>query len=89
MINNVLRIRNPDLWGHATTTVACDSTHLFAWDQNLMSEWHFRYGKKGVMIYWHVDQKSLCIYSQLKDCRTGKDASRSHNKGYNPSLDCL
>ncbi|CAN0602146.1 unnamed protein product, partial [Ectocarpus sp. 12 AP-2014] len=35
MINNVLRIRNPDLWGHATTTVACDSTHLFAWDQNL------------------------------------------------------
>ena len=68
VVNNVLRIRDPKLWGYTTTTVACDSTHLFAWDQNLMSEWHFRYRKKGVMIYWHVDQKSLCIYSQLKDC---------------------
>jgi len=68
LVNNVLKIRDPDVWGEATTTVACDSTHLFAWDQNLMSEWHFRYGKKGVMIYWHVDKKSLCIYSQLKDC---------------------
>ena len=75
VVNNVLRIRNPDIWGNATTTVACDSTHLFAWDQNLMSEWHFRYGKKGVMIYWHVDQKSLCIYSQLKDCTSSEVGS--------------
>jgi TnpA family transposase len=75
VVNNVLSIRNPDLWGHATTTVACDSTHLFAWDQNLISEWHFRYGKKGVMIYWHVDQKSLCIYSQLKDCTSSEVGS--------------
>ena len=75
VVNNVLRIRNPDLWGHATTTVACDSTHLFAWDQNLISEWHFRYGKKGVMIYWHVDQKSLCIYSQLKNCTSSEVGS--------------
>ena len=41
LVNNVLKIRDPDVWGEATTTVACDSTHLFAWDQNLMSEWHF------------------------------------------------
>ena len=40
-----------------------------------MSEWHFRYGKKGVMIYWHVDQKSLCIYSQLKDCTSSEVGS--------------
>jgi TnpA family transposase len=75
LVNNVLKIRNPDVWGEATTTVACDSTHLFAWDQNLMSEWHFRYGKKGVMIYWHVDKKSLCIYSQLKDCSSSEVGS--------------
>ena len=75
MVNNVLRIRNVNVWGTATTTVACDSTHLFAWDQNLMSEWHFRYRKKGVMIYWHVDQKSLCIYSQLKDCTSSEVGS--------------
>ena len=41
-----ISIRDPDMWGEATTTVACDSTHLFAWDQNLMSAWHFRYRKK-------------------------------------------
>jgi TnpA family transposase len=75
LVNNVLKIRNPDVWGEATTTVACDSTHLFAWDQNLMSEWHFRYGKKGIMIYWHVDKKSLCIYSQLKDCSSSEVGS--------------
>lgn len=75
MVNKVLKVRDPDVWGEATTTVACDSTHLFAWDQNLMSEWHFRYGKKGVMIYWHVDKKSLCIYSQLKDCTSSEVGS--------------
>ena len=75
LVNNVLKIRDPDVWGEATTTVACDSTHLFAWDQNLMSEWHYRYRKKGVMIYWHVDKKSLCIYSQLKDCSSSEVGS--------------
>ena len=33
-----------------------------------MTEWHFRYGGRGVMIYWHVEKKSTCIYSQLKSC---------------------
>jgi TnpA family transposase len=75
LVNNVLQIRNPKVWDEATTTVICDSTHLFAWDQNLMSQWHFRYGKKGVMIYWHVDKKSLCIYSQLKDCTSSEVGS--------------
>jgi TnpA family transposase len=75
VVNKVFEIRNPDIWGKATTTVSCDSTHLFAWDQNLMSEWHFRYRKKGVMIYWHVDEKSLCIYSQLKDCTSSEVGS--------------
>ena len=75
VVNSVLRTRDHDIWGYATTTVSCDSTHLFAWDQNLMSKWHFRYGKKGVMIYWHVDQKSLCIYSQLKDCTSSEVGS--------------
>lgn len=32
---------------------------------NLYTEWHVRYRKKGVGIYWHVDQKSLAIYSQV------------------------
>jgi TnpA family transposase len=34
----------------------------------LMTEWHQRYGGPGVMIYWHVERRSVCIYSQLKSC---------------------
>lgn len=75
IINNILKIRNPDIWGIATTTVACDSTKVSSWDQNLMSEWHRRYRGKGVMIYWHVDKKSLCIYSQLKTCSSSEVGS--------------
>jgi RNA polymerase sigma factor (sigma-70 family) len=35
-------------------------------DQNLTTQWHVRYGGRGVMIYWHVERNSLCIHSQLK-----------------------
>ena len=31
-----------------------------------MTQWHVRYGGRGVMIYWHVERQSLCIHSQLK-----------------------
>jgi len=31
-----------------------------------MTEWHARYGGRGVMIYWHVERRSTCIYSQIK-----------------------
>jgi TnpA family transposase len=41
-------------WGEATTACASDSKKFGAWDQNLMTEWHVRYGGKGIMIYWHV-----------------------------------
>ncbi|MCA1698795.1 MAG: transposase [Actinobacteria bacterium] len=32
--------RDPAIWGHSTTTVASDSTHFRACDQNLFTEWH-------------------------------------------------
>ncbi len=61
--------------GEATTSVACDSTKVSSWDQNLINEWHHRYQGRGVMIYWHVDKKSLCIYSQLKSCSSSEVGS--------------
>lgn len=75
VINKVLQVRDPKIWGNATTTVACDSTQISAWDQNLLNEWHVRYKDSGVMIYWHVDKKSLCIYSQLKSCSSSEVGS--------------
>jgi len=40
-----------------------------------MTEWHTRYGGPGVLIYWHVERKSACIYSQLKTCSASEVAA--------------
>ena len=40
-----------------------------------MTEWHIRYGGRGVMIYWHVERRSCCIYSQLKTCSSSEVAA--------------
>jgi len=40
-----------------------------------MTEWHIRYRGRGVMIYWHVEKKSSCIYSQLKSCSSSEVAA--------------
>jgi TnpA family transposase len=40
-----------------------------------MTEWHQRYRGPGVMIYWHVERKSVCLYSQLKTYSASEVAS--------------
>lgn len=72
VINEILTIRDPLIWSGGTTGCACDSTQVSSWDQNLMTEWHTRYRGRGVMIYWHVDAKATCIYSQLKTCSSSE-----------------
>ena len=74
VVNNLLAVRDKQIWP-STTGCACDSTLLSSWDQNLLTEWHGRYRKRGVMIYWHVDKKSTCIYSQLKTCTSSEVAA--------------
>jgi Tn3 transposase DDE domain-containing protein len=64
--DGTLQARHPAIWGSATTACASDSKHFGAWDQNLTTQWHVRYGGRGVMIYRHVERHSLCIHSQLK-----------------------
>ncbi|EDX83278.1 hypothetical protein S7335_458 [Synechococcus sp. PCC 7335] len=75
VVNAVLRSRLETVWGEGTSACASDSKKFGAWDQNLMTEWHQRYGGRGVMIYWHVEKKSVCIYSQLKTCSSSEVAS--------------
>ena len=75
VINAIFEIRSPHIWGEGTTTCASDSKHFGAWDQNLMTQYHLRYGGRGVMIYWHVEKKSTCIYSQLKTCSSSEVAA--------------
>jgi TnpA family transposase len=73
--NGTLAARHPAIWGDGTNACASDSKHFGAWDQNLTTQWHVRYGGRGVMIYWHVERKSLCIHSQLKSPSSSEVAS--------------
>jgi TnpA family transposase len=73
--NAIFAVRKPDLWGEATTACASDAKQFGAWDQNLMTEWHVRYGGPGIMVYWHVEERSVCIYSQLKSCSSSEVAA--------------
>jgi len=75
VVNATLAARNPAIWGEATTACAADSTHFGAFDQNLMTEWHARYGGRGIMIYWHVERGSVCIHSSLKRCSSSEVAA--------------
>ncbi len=74
VVDATLDARQMRLWGEGTTT-ASDSTKFGAWDQNLLTEWHTRYRGPGVMIYWHVDRKALCVHSQLKSCSSSEVAA--------------
>ena len=73
--NAILAQRLPSIWGESTASCASDSKKFGAWDQNLMTEWHVRYGGRGVMIYWHVEKKAACIHSQLKRCSSSEVAA--------------
>lgn len=66
--------RDPNWWGQGTAC-ASDSKKFGSWESNLMTEWHARYGGPGVMIYWHVERRSVCIYSQLKSCSSSEAAA--------------
>ncbi|NJN47457.1 MAG: Tn3 family transposase, partial [Candidatus Competibacteraceae bacterium] len=75
VVNATFANRLTTIWGEGTTACASDGKKFGAWDQNLMTEWHIRYGGRGVMIYWHVEKRSACIYSQLKRCSSSEVAS--------------
>lgn len=65
LANATFAARQGGVWGESTTTVASDSTHFRSYDQNLFTEWHSRYGGRGVLIYWHVEKRSMVVHSQL------------------------
>ena len=57
LINSTLEIRDPDIWGDLTNSFASDSTKVASWSDNLMTEYHIRYGGSGIMAYWHVEKR--------------------------------
>lgn len=73
--NATFAARRQHVWGDGSSAVASDSTHFGAFDQNIFTEWHSRYGGRGVLIYWHVERKSMAIHSQLINCSASEVAA--------------
>src|SRR5207302_5770022 len=67
--NATFACRQQTIWGASSTEVASDSTHMGAFDENIFTEWHSRYGGRGVLIYWHVETGSVVVHSQLLNAR--------------------
>lgn len=74
LVNGTFAVRDREWWGSGTAC-ASDSKRFGAWDSNLLTEWHVRYGGPGVMIYWHVERKAVCIHSQLTSCSASEIAA--------------
>lgn len=74
LVNATFAARDVVWWGEGTAC-ASDSKKFGSWSSNFMTEWHQRYRGPGVMIYWHVEKKSLCVYSQLKSCSASEVAA--------------
>ena len=66
--NATFAARRTTIWGESSTAIASDSTHFSAFDQNIFTEYHSRYGRRGVLIYWSVEKGSVAIHSQLLNC---------------------
>jgi TnpA family transposase len=73
--NATFAARQRQIWGEGSSAVSSDSTHFGAWDQNIFTEWHSRYGGRGVLIYWHVETKSVVVHSQLLNCTASEVAA--------------
>jgi len=65
LVNHILELRDPRLWGEGTAC-ASDGKFLAAWDRNPTTEWNPHYKGRGVKVYWHVEQGSVAIHSQVK-----------------------
>ncbi|MHC0449744.1 MAG: Tn3 family transposase [Candidatus Lariskella arthropodorum] len=75
VINAIFRIRNPKIWRSQSTACAADSKQFGCFRKNLLTEWSPRHHTDGVMIYWHVSDQYICVYSQLKSCTSSEVAS--------------
>ena len=65
VVNKLLALRNPRLWGEGASSCASDGSRFESWKQNPMTEWRSRYKGYGVMVYWHVETNAVSICSQI------------------------
>ena len=64
---NVLNL--PKIWGDGTT-VAADGTKYELYEENLLSEYHIRYGGYGGIAYHHIADSYVALFSHFIPCGT-------------------
>jgi len=69
IINRYHVLDLPKLWGDGTT-VAADGTKYDLYEQNLLSEYHIRYGGYGGIAYHHVADSYIALFSHFISCGT-------------------
>lgn len=67
IVNNFNRLSLPTLWGDVNT-VSADGTKLDLYSENLLSEYHIRYGGYGGIAYHHVSDRYIALFSHFIPC---------------------
>lgn len=75
VVNAIFKMRNPKIWRSVSSACAADSKQFGCYGKNLLTEWSPRHHNSGVMIYWHVNDQYICVYSQLKSCTSSEVAA--------------
>jgi len=69
IINRYHVLDLPKLWGDGTSAAA-DGTKYDLYEQNLLSEYHIRYGGYGGIAYHHVADTYVALFSHFISCGT-------------------
>ncbi len=67
VINCYNKFSLPKLWGDIDT-VAADGTKIDLYMENLLSEYHIRYGGYGGIAYHHVSDRYIALFSHFIPC---------------------
>jgi TnpA family transposase len=69
IINRYNILKLPGIWGDGTTAAA-DGTKYELYEENLLSEYHIRYGGYGGIAYHHVSDTYVALFSHFISCGT-------------------
>lgn len=69
LINAYHRCAIPKLWGTGKTAAA-DGTKIETYQENLISEYHVRYGGMGGIAYYHISDMYVALFSHFITCGT-------------------
>jgi len=67
VINQYNKFQLPKFWGSGETAAA-DGTKWDVYEQNLLSEYHIRYGGYGGIAYYHVSDTYIALFSHFIPC---------------------